>query len=189
MEEEEEGGGWRRRCWGGELRSNDRRLQSATGCSPVKTSEAEEQHGTWNCEDAQRIRHGGREATPAVSVQGKHHLCGQILLGLYPPELLAPRHPQELSPLHLARAQDLHVWVRGRGEKKFHHEPRSGEWWNFYLPQLLGHEWGKNCDAHGNWNVPWVMNREFFPSQIPKMIGFTFLLESETLEQSISIKN
>ena len=31
-------------------------------------------------------------------------------------ELLAPRHPQELSPLHLARAQDLHVWVRGRGD-------------------------------------------------------------------------
>ena len=69
-----------------------------------------------------------------------------------------------------------HEWVSRRGEKKFHHEPRSGEWWNFYLPQLLGHEWGKNCDAHGNFNVPWVMNREFFPSQIPKMIGFTFLL-------------
>ena len=69
-----------------------------------------------------------------------------------------------------------HEWVSRRGEKKFHHEPRSGEWWNFYLPQLLGHEWGKNCDAHGNWNVPWVMNREFSPSQIPKMIGFTFLL-------------
>ena len=69
-----------------------------------------------------------------------------------------------------------HSWLSRRGEKKFHHEPRSGKWWNFYLPQLLGHEWGKNCDGHGNSNVPWVMNREFFPSQIPKMIGFTFLL-------------
>ena len=36
---------------------------------------------------------------------------------------------------------------------------------------------GKNCDAHGNCNVPWVMNREFFPFQIPKMIGSTFLLK------------
>ena len=35
-----------------------------------------------------------------------------------------------------------------------------------YLPQLLGHEWGKNCDAHGNWNVPWVMNGEFYPVPI-----------------------
>ena len=116
MEEEEEGGGGDGGVEEGSCGATIGRLQSATGCSPVKTSEAEEQHGAWKREDAQRLRHGGREATPAVSVQGKHHLCGQILLGLYPPELLAPRHPQELSPLHLARAQDLHVWVRGRGD-------------------------------------------------------------------------
>ena len=36
---------------------------------------------------------------------------------------------------------------------------------------------GKICDEHGNCNVPWVMNREFFPSQIPKMIGSTFLIK------------
>ena len=36
---------------------------------------------------------------------------------------------------------------------------------------------GKIHDAHGNYNVPWVMNWEFFPLQIPKMIGSTFLLK------------
>ena len=71
------GGAWRRRRRGeggdGGVEEEScgatiGRLQSATGCSPVKTSEAEEQHGAWKCEDAQRLRHGGREATPAVSV-------------------------------------------------------------------------------------------------------------------------
>ena len=50
---------------------------------------------------------------------------------------------------------------------------------------------GKNCDKHGNLNVPWVMNREFFPSQIPKMIGFTFLLRKwkfETLDVNTQVE-
>ena len=35
---------------------------------------------------------------------------------------------------------------------------------------------GKNCDAHRNWNVPWVTNREFFPYQNWQMIVLAFLL-------------
>jgi len=71
-----------------------------------------------------------------------------------------------------------HEWLSRRGERKIHHERRSREWWIFVLPQLLSHDrMGKNCDTHGNCNVPWVMNSEFFPSQILKMIGFTFLVE------------
>ena len=36
-----------------------------------------------------------------------------------------------------------HEWLSRRGEKKIHHERRSREWWIFFLPQLLSHEWGK----------------------------------------------
>ena len=36
-----------------------------------------------------------------------------------------------------------HEWLSRRGEKKILHERRSREWRNFFLPQLLGHEWGK----------------------------------------------
>ena len=62
-----------------------------------------------------------------------------------------------------------HSRLSSHSEEQFPHERRSREWGIFVLPQLLSYEWG-------NINVPWVMNREFFPSQIPKMIGFTFLL-------------
>ena len=36
-----------------------------------------------------------------------------------------------------------HEWLSRRGEEKIHHERRSREWWIFFLPQLLSHEWGK----------------------------------------------
>ena len=36
-----------------------------------------------------------------------------------------------------------HEWLSRRGEKKIHHVRRSREWWIFFLPQLLSHEWGK----------------------------------------------
>ena len=35
---------------------------------------------------------------------------------------------------------------------------------------------GKNCDAHRNWDVPWVTNREFSPSQNCQMTSLTFLI-------------
>ena len=53
-------------------------------------------------------------------------------------------------------------------EKKFSHERRSREWGNFFLLRLLSLEWG-------NIIVPWVTNREFFPSPFFEMMGFTFL--------------
>ena len=35
---------------------------------------------------------------------------------------------------------------------------------------------GKNCDEHRNWDVPWVTNREFSPSQNCQMTSLTFLI-------------
>ena len=126
------GGAWRRRRRGegetevsrreaAEQRSEDfsRRLgavqwrhlrqRSNTPINPSPTN-----HGAWKSADPQRFRHHGGEATRAVRMQGQHQICGQILLGFCPPQLLATRHTQELPALHLTRSQDLHVWIRGR---------------------------------------------------------------------------
>ena len=43
-----------------------------------------------------------------------------------------------------------------------------------FPPQLLSHEWGKNCDAHRNGNMPWVKNGVFYPSLFLLIRGLTF---------------
>ena len=71
-----------------------------------------------------------------------------------------------------------HEWLSRRGEKKIHHERRSREWWIFFLPQLLSHSWGKNCNIGmclewrmGNYPVPMSsLKRIFIPIQQVKTI-------------------
>ena len=62
-----------------------------------------------------------------------------------------------------------HERLSRSSEEKFPHERRSREWGNFFSLRLLSLEWG-------NIIVPWMTNREFFPSPFFKMIGLTFLL-------------
>ena len=57
-----------------------------------------------------------------------------------------------------------HEWLSRRGEKKFLHEPRVEE---FFFTTTAKPWMGKNCDAHRNWNVPWVTNREFPVPKLP----------------------
>ena len=61
-----------------------------------------------------------------------------------------------------------HERLSRSSEEKFPHERRSREWGNFFSLRLLSLEWG-------NIIVPWMTNREFFPSPFFKMIGLTFL--------------
>ena len=104
--------------------------------------------------------------------------------GLFPPRVAKPRVGEiENSPWVTKGTSQFpcksqvfpHEWFSRRGEKIFHHEWRSHEWWNLFLPQLLSHEWGKTCDAHGNWDVPWVTNGEFYPSTLRLRRALTFL--------------
>ena len=47
------------------------------------------------------------------------------------------------------------------GKKRFHHSWLRHSWWNIFSPRLLNHSWGKSCDLHGNWDVPFVTHGEF----------------------------
>ena len=58
-------------------------------------------------------------------------------------------------------------WLSRRDEIKIPHERRSRKWGIFILLQLLRQEWGI-------WNVPWVMNEEFFPSLFLSRPRLTF---------------
>ena len=62
----------------------------------------------------------------------------------------------------------LHKRLCRSSKEKFPHERRSREWGNFFLLRLLSLEWR-------NIIVPWMTNREFFPSPFFKMTGLTFL--------------
>ena len=102
--------------------------------------------------------------------------------------------PYESRKAHLhSRASHNFFPTRGLAgvvEKKIHHKWRSHEWWIFFPPQLLSHKWGKNCDAHGNVDVPWVTNMGFFPSLLLLMMGLPFpYSKSENFFIIIEISN
>ena len=61
-----------------------------------------------------------------------------------------------------------HERLSRSSEEKLPHEWRSHEWGNFFSLRLLSLEWE-------NLIVPWMTNREFFPSPFFKMMGLTFL--------------
>ena len=82
-----------------------------------------------------------------------------------------------------------HEWLSRRGEKKFHHMRRSRAWWNFFLPQLLSHEWGKGeCALSDEWgNLPIPISSHygiFIPiwreKTSPEIISITTLVVLET---------
>ena len=70
-----------------------------------------------------------------------------------------------------------HERLSRSSEEKFPHERRSREWGNFFLLRLLSLEWR-------NIIVPWMTNREFFPSPFFKMTGLTFLFTNWKLFRS-----
>ena len=67
-----------------------------------------------------------------------------------------------------------HSWPSSCGKQKIHHSRLRRSWWIFYSPRLLTHSWGKNCDSHGNLNVPFVIHREFL---IPSFAALLLMKE------------
>ena len=95
---------------------------------------------------------------------------GDFGTGKFLYERRSRKYRNQKFPMSHERYNYISPWkARRSSEKKISHERRSREWGNFFLLRLLCLEWG-------NIIVPWMTNREFFPSPFFEMMGLTFLL-------------